>query len=186
MFINRTDAGKKLAEKLVKYKGTDCIVLGIARGGLPVAKEVASKLGCDFDIVITRKLGFPSDPETAMGAISQDGSVVLDTQNIKTMAVSEEEIKQVIDTEKKEIARRLMVYHSQKPYPNLENKIVILVDDGLATGLTAKATINFLRAKDVKKIVLAAPVAPSVVADSLRPLVDELIVLSEENNFMAV
>jgi predicted phosphoribosyltransferase len=186
MFKNREEAGKKLAEKLSKYKGKESIIVAIPRGGVVIGYEVAESLGAKLDFVITRKLGFPSDSETAMGAIAQDGSVVLDKEGINYMRVSEKELDKIKTQELKEISRRLKVYRGKRESPVFKDKIVIVVDDGVATGLTALAAIRFLKKTHPKKIVFAVPTGPSEVLNEIGREVDEVIVVETPYPFFAI
>ncbi len=186
MFKNREEAGKILAEKLSIYKDKDSIIIAIPRGGVVIGYELAMALKTGLDIVIVRKLGFPSDPETAMGAIASDGSVVLDTEGITYLQVSEKELNRVKSRELKEVIRREKKYRGNKRFPDLKKRTVIMADDGTATGLTAIAAIRFIKKRHPKKIIFAVPTGPSEVLDKIRREVDEVVVLDTPYPFFAV
>ncbi|HEX3033746.1 MAG TPA: phosphoribosyltransferase [Thermodesulfobacteriota bacterium] len=185
LFQDRKEAGKELAEKLSKYKGvTNLIVLALPRGGVPVAFEVTRHLGAPLDVFITRKLGFPDNPELAIGALAENGEVFLnnDLVNYYTKEYLEEEVLY----QKEEIKRRQALYRGELILPAFKNKTVILIDDGVATGATMIATIRALRASGIKKLVVAVPVAPEEIIEELSGLADELVVLYTPSPFIAV
>lgn len=186
MFQDRKEAGKKLAEKLSAYKDSNCIVIAIPRGGVAIGYELEKSLNAKLDVVVTHKLGFPSDPETAMGAIAPDGSVILDEEGINYMRVSEKELEKLKVRELKEIARRLKIYRGNKEYPKLKDKIVIIADDGAATGLTALAAVRFIKKSHPQKIIFAVPAGPSEVLDRIKKEVDEVVVVEMPYPFFAV
>jgi putative phosphoribosyl transferase len=186
MFENRAEAGKKLAAKLLKYKRKQAIVLGIPRGGVVTAFEVAKALNATLDLVISRKLGAPHEPELAIGAVAPDGSTFLDEELIRELQVSENYIEEMKKAEMQEIERRMKKYRGTSRYPNLKNKIVIIVDDGIATGATVLAAVKFLRKLNVGKIVVAVPVMPQESVDKIKAAVDELVVLETPSPFYAV
>src|SRR6059036_2588262 len=159
IFSNRTEAGRLLAEKLLKYAGrADVIVLGLPRGGVPVAFEVAQRLGTPFDVFIVRKLGVPGFEELAVGAIASGGVRVLNEDVMRAIPNVDEVIESVTAKETAELERREQSYRDGRPAPELRDRVVILVDDGLATGATMRAAVAALRQRGVAKIVVAAPV----------------------------
>lgn len=175
IFSDRAAAGQQLANVLDTYKNKpDVVVLGLPRGGVVTAAAVAKVLDAPLDIVITRKLGAPGNQEYAVGALTEQGTVV----GSGTAAV--------IAQEKTELARRVQQYRQGKPPLSLNHKIVILVDDGIATGLTMQAAIQSIRQQQPKQLIVAVPVAPSYTVAKLHSQVDNLIVLDQPDNFMAV
>lgn len=187
IFPNRNDAGRRLARKLEAYaERNDVFVLGIPRGGVPVAFQVAAKLGAPLDVFVVRKLGVPSQPELAFGAIASGGIRILDAQIVESMGVSEEEIERIVAAEREELDRRERVYRGRLAPLHIENKTVILVDDGIATGASTRAAIAALRLLKPARIVLAAPVAPASTCRHLRSEVDDLICLDTPETFYAI
>ncbi|MDP3973293.1 MAG: phosphoribosyltransferase family protein [Candidatus Daviesbacteria bacterium] len=184
IFKNRQSAGKILAKHL-KDKGAD-LVLAIPRGGVMVAHEVAKELKLPLDIIVTRKIGAPMQPELALGAVDRDGEVVWDENLKQELRIKNYELREELERQKQEIIRREKVYRQGRKSLNVENKTVILTDDGIATGATALAAINYLKRHEVKKIVLAVPVASKESAEKLKSEVDELIILETPRLFRAV
>lgn len=186
MFTDRTEAGRRLAERLLEYKEQDVVVLAIPRGGVVVAGEVAKGLSCPLDLIIPRKIGAPGNPELAIGAVAGEGKVMLNTQLKETLRVSSEYVEEEVQRQLAEIDRRRKRYLGDRPPVNLTGKTVIVVDDGLATGYTALAAVNAVREKKPTKIVLAVPVAPRDTYERLVGEVDELVCLSIPEFFYAV
>ncbi len=187
IFLNRVDAGRKLGKKLQSYAGrSDVLVLGIPRGGVPVAAEVAAELGAPLDVFVVRKLGVPSHEELAFGAIASGGVRVLDGEIIEEAGISEREIERVIARERQELNRRERVYRGGSPPLNLAGKTVILVDDGVATGASTLAAITALRELNPGRLVLASPVAPVSTFRRLRREVDDFVCLQAPEIFSAV
>lgn len=187
IFKNRVDAGQKLALKLTQYKSSkDAIILALPRGGVAVAKEVSRVLNLPMDLIVSRKIGAPENPEFAIGAIAEGFKGIFDQKNIEIFNVSEEYIKNEVEKEKKEIDRRLGVYRARRAPLNLEGKTAILVDDGIATGLTMIATINAAKIKGAEKVVVAAPVVSRDSAEKIKKLVDDIIYLDAPEFFAAV
>ena len=186
-FINRTEAGRLLAEKLENYANqVDVIVLGLPRGGVPVAYEVAKHLRAPLDVFIVRKLGVPGFEELAAGAIASGGVRVLNENVVRAMPYASEAIEAVTAKETAELERREQIYREGRPAPELCNKIVILVDDGLATGATMRAAVKALRERGAAKIVVAVPVGPPDTCEELAHEADEAICLSTPPFFQAV
>ena len=187
VFVNRVDAGRKLAKKLDAYAGqNDVLVLAIPRGGVPVAFQVASELSAPLDVFVVRKLGVPSREELAFGAIASGGIRVLDEQIVESMRISDLQMEQITAKEKQELDRRERVYRGNRPFPNIENKTIILVDDGIATGASTRAATSALRRLRPARIVLAVPVAPAATCKSLQGEVDDLISLFMPRFFFAI
>src|SRR6266705_2791497 len=187
IFSNRTEAGRLLAEKLLKYAGrADVIVLGLPRGGVPVAFEVAQRLGAPFDVFIVRKLGVPGFEELAVGAIASGGVRVLNEDVMRALPNADETIESITARETIELERREQSYRDGRPAPELRDRIVILVDDGLATGATMRAAVKALRQRGAAKIVVAVPVGPPDTCHELERLADETNCLSTPPFFQAV
>ncbi|HAA89693.1 MAG TPA: phosphoribosyltransferase [Peptococcaceae bacterium] len=186
VFADRSDAGKRLAEKLLKYKGEHLLVLGIPRGGVIVAAEVAKALKAPLDVVIARKIGAPFNSELAVGAVAPDGSVLYDEKMLSYFGIDKGVFENQIAAEVAEIERRLRLYRGEKEGFNCADKVVILVDDGIATGFTVQAALRFLRKQQPKRLVLAVPVIPRDTAARLNEVVDELVALLIPDVFYAV
>jgi putative phosphoribosyl transferase len=187
MFLNRSDAGSRLSSRLLQYKNRpDVIVLALPRGGVVTGYEIAHALNVPLDVLIVRKLGFPGQPELAVGAVAETGTVVLNEDIVAAGRISEDFLNHEIDRQKEEIARRVTIYRSGKGLPGLSGITVILVDDGVATGATIKAAVPALKDGNVAKLVVALPVGPPQTIGFLRQMVDELICLETPLAFMAV
>jgi putative phosphoribosyl transferase len=186
-FVNRTEAGRLLAEKLEKYANRDdVVVLGLPRGGVPVAYEVAKHLHALLDVFIVRKLGVPGFEELAAGAIASGGVRVLNEDVMRSIPYADAAIEAVTARETAELQRREHIYREGRPAPGLRDKIVILVDDGLATGATMRAAVKALRERGAAKIVMAVPVGPPDTCQELAQQADEAICLSTPPFFQAV
>ncbi len=186
MFDDRADAGRQLAQRLQHLRGDDVVVVGLPRGGVPVAAEVSAALGVPLDVVIVRKLGVPFQPEVAMGAIGEDGARVLNDDVIERTQTNEEELTAVETRERQVLDRRLALYRSSFPPISLEEKVVIVVDDGLATGSTATAACQIVRSRGAKRVVLAVPVAPADWKHRLAGIAGEMITVSLPRHFNGV
>ena len=184
MFEDRKDAGQRLAQALEKYKDQDVTVLGIPRGGVEVGYYVAKSIHAHFSMVVSRKLPLPGNPEAGFGALAEDGSTFLVERAAQW--VPEEEIETIKKAQKLEIARRIKALRKDRPLPDLRGRVVILVDDGIAMGVTMRAAIQLCRNKKAKKVVAAAPVAGEDVAAEIAETVDELVVLETPVFFQAV
>lgn len=184
MFRDRQDAGERLARALYKYKDKDALVLAIPKGGVEVAYQVAKTINAGLSIIIARKLPFPDNAEAGFGAIAEDGSTFI-FKDAGTW-LSREAIDRIIKEQKQEIERRIEILRKGKQLPEVKDRIIILVDDGIAMGSTMRACIMLCRNRKAKKIVVAAPVSGIDVADEMRELVDELIVLEQPPFFRAV
>ena len=186
-FRDRHEAGRLLAEKLSHLRDRgDVLVLGVPRGGVVVAYEIARALHVPLDVYITRKIGAPYNPELAIGAIASDGQVVLDEELIRRLGIPQEYIGEEMERQKAEIQRRLAEYRGQRPPPPLAGRTVILADDGVATGATIRAAIQALRAQKPAEIILAVPVGPPETIAHLRAEADEVVCLSTPRLFWAV
>ena len=186
-FRDRTEAGRQLAEKLDKYAGrADVIVLGLPRGGVPVAYEVAKRLHAPLDVFIVRKLGVPGFEELAAGAIASGGARVLNEDVMRAIPYAHEAIEAVTARETAELERREQIYREGRAPPELRGRIVILVDDGLATGATMRAAVKALRQRSAAKIVVAVPVGPPDTCHELEQESDETLCLSAPAFFQAV
>lgn len=186
-YRNRTQAGRLLAAELTYYKSKpDVVVLGLTRGGVPVAAEVASALQAPLDVIVVRKLGVPFQPELAMGAIAGDGTQVLDKDLVHALGITEKRVDAVVAKEREELERRERLYRGGRPPLDLKERTAILVDDGLATGSTMLAAVAFARRRLAKWIVVAVPVASVDAVDKLRKKVDECVCLATPELFLAV
>jgi putative phosphoribosyl transferase len=180
-FRDRCQAGRVLAPLLRQYAGrSDVVVLALPRGGVPIAYEIAVAIGAPLEVFTVRKLGVPGNEEFAMGAI------VLDEGVIEGLRISHSEVVRIAERERQELERREHLYRDHRPYPELEGKIVILVDDGIATGASMLAAVSALRQKDPAKIIVAVPVAPVESCALLRRHADEVICYSTPEHFGGV
>jgi putative phosphoribosyl transferase len=186
-FPNRIEAGRLLAEKLEKYAGRDdVIVLGLPRGGVPAANEVAKHLRAPLDVFIVRKLGVPGFEELAAGAIASGGVRVLNEDVLSAIPHADQAVEALTARETIELQRREQIYREGRPAPELRDRIAILVDDGLATGATMRAAIKALRQRGAAKIVVAVPVGPPDTCHEIEQQADETICLSTPEFFQAV
>lgn len=186
-FKDRQEAGIKLAEQLKKYKNNkNAIVLAIPRGGVEVGYEIARFLNARLDIIVTKKIGLPGDEEFAIGSVGPDKKVMLNEGTIRIYNVSEDYIKEMTRDVGKEIERRYKSYKGKYELQNLKGKIVILTDDGIATGFTAKAAISYIKSQNPKKLILAVPAAPSDFVEEAKKEIDEFICLHSTNLFFSI
>jgi putative phosphoribosyl transferase len=186
-FADRAEAGRMLAGKLTAYSGrADVIVLGLPRGGVPVAAAVASILKLPVDVFVVIKLGTLWQQELAMGAIAEGGVQVLDLSLAKLLAIPEQEIKEVVAAARKELESRISAYRGARPLLDLNGKTVILVDDGIATGCSILAAIAATRRKGAARIVVAVPVAPASGCSAIQMEADELVSVAQQEMFVAV
>jgi putative phosphoribosyl transferase len=184
---NRKAAGQALAEALRAYRDRDdVVVLGLPRGGVPVAMEVAVALDAPLDLMLVRKLGTPGQEELAMGAIASGDSRVINEDVVRALAISPQMIERVAAEERNELKRREQAYRGERPWPKLANQCVILVDDGLATGATMRAAVESVRTQLPARIVVAVPVAPPDTVTMLRQQADEVVCLAEPEPFRAI
>lgn len=186
-FKDRHEAGKRLAEALSSYRQTsDLLVLALPRGGVPVAWEVAQALDAELDVLVVRKLGVPWQPELAMGAIAGNGVRVLHEDMVRSLHIAEEEIEDIVRRETEELKRREVAYRGDRPKPTIQDRTVIVVDDGLATGATMQAAVQALREQSPARIAVAVPVAPPDTADSMTRYADEVVCLMQPAGFGSV
>lgn len=186
-FRDRREAGRALAEELTSYRGKDnVLVLGLARGGVPVAWEIAAALGAELDVFLVRKLGVPRWSELAMGALASGGGVVMNDNVISSLHITDEQVREVIDSETAELTRREQAYRGGRPLADPEGKIVILVDDGIATGASMMAAVRAIRAAKPQSIVVAVPVGPESVCQELTREADDVVCATMPPAFEAV
>ena len=185
MFRDRSDAGRQLANKLEKYRGTEAVVVGLPRGGVPVAAEVARHLGLPLDIIGVRKLGVPGQEELAMGAIGEGGVKVMNETLLGHLRISVDHIARVEQEQQGVLAERLATFRSGKPEVSLTGRTALIVDDGLATGATARVACQVARARGAARVVLAVPVAPVEEAAGF-PDADEVVVVATPDPFFGV
>jgi len=186
-FADRGQAGQQLAEELSEYADQgDVVVLGLPRGGVPVAFEVAEALDAPLDVFVVRKLGVPGNPELAMGAIASGGVRVMNTGVVERLGISESTIERVAQEEREILEDRERIYRGARPGVDLKGKIVLLVDDGLATGATMRAAVSALREHNPEKIVVAVPTAPPDVCADFEDMVDEIVCLTTPRPFFGV
>ena len=177
-FADRSEAGQQLAAQLRSYADrADVWVLGLPRGGVPIAYEIAKALHLPLDICLVRKLGVPEQPELAMGAIASGGIMVLNQEVLRSFHISDSVVQKVAAVEQQELERREQVYRGNRPMPEVSDRTVILADDGIATGSTLRAAVAILREQEPERIVVAVPVAPPASCEQLKTVVDELICL---------
>ena len=184
MFKNRKDAGEKLARALERYRVENPLILAIPRGGVEVGLQVAKKMNADFSLIIARKLPFPDNPEAGFGAIAENGSTFV-FENAHYWLAGET-IEQIKQQQIAEIDRRVKALRGGNPLPEIANRTVILIDDGIAMGSTMRAAIGLCRNRQAGKIVVAVPVAGKEIAEQIRKQVDELVVLEIPVSFRAV
>lgn len=186
-FQNRMEAGQQLATRLKTYANrSDVLVLGLPRGGVPVAYEVAHALNLPLDICLVRKLGVPAHKELAMGAIASDGVRVLNYDVISWLGITSKTIDAVAARELRELQRRDRAYRGDRPQPEIRDRTVILVDDGIATGSTMRAAIGVLKPQHPARLIVAVPVAPPETCAEFRAEVDEVVCLMMPENFYAI
>jgi putative phosphoribosyl transferase len=187
LFADREDAGRHLAKVLRSYAGRpDVVVLGLPRGGVPVACAVAEALGAPLDVFLVRKLGFPGNEEFAMGAIASGGVRVLNEPIVARYRVPAETVEAIAHEEARELVRRERSYRGDRPPLDVRGKTVIVVDDGLATGFSMRAAVTALRSLGPRSIVVAVPVGPRETVDELREVADDVVCLATPEPFLAV
>lgn len=186
MFRNRQEAGQILAQKLKDFKGKDVIILGLARGGVVVAWEIAEDLQAPFDVLVVRKIGAPGNEELAIGAVGPDKTVFWEEALCRGLGVDENYKKKILEIKAKEREEKEDLLRQGRKALLLKGKAVILVDDGIATGATTQAALFWIKSQKPQKVILATPVAPPEVVEKLRPQVDKLICLKIEPDFWAV
>lgn len=187
LFRDRRQAGQRLAKALQDFEiPDDAIVLGLARGGVPVAYEVAKALELPFDAFIVRKLGAPGQPELAIGAIASAETRILNDHIIRVLGISQDALDAVTENERRELRRREKLYRKDRPSPDLTGRVVLIVDDGLATGATMRVAIEAIRQKNPAQIIAACPVAPQKTCQELSQLADHMLCLATPDPFFGV
>jgi len=189
MFRNRVDAGRRLADLLLASAvigGGEVVVLGLPRGGVPIAAEIAQALGAPLDLIVVRKLGLPSQPELAMGAIGEDGVHVENEDVMASAALCAFDIEAMVRRERVELTRRAKRYRDSRPRLDLRGRCAVIVDDGIATGSTARAACRVARAHGASRIVLAVPVAPKAAVSALHDVYDQMLCVANPEPFYAV
>ncbi|MCL1977655.1 MAG: phosphoribosyltransferase [Candidatus Bathyarchaeota archaeon] len=186
IFLNRIDAGRQLADALKTQSFVDGLILAIPRGGVVIGFEVAETLELPLDIIIPRKIGSPENPELAIGAMTEDGTAILDENLISYLNVSKDYIYHESEKQKQEIQRRMQVYRQNEPYPDLEGRDVIVVDDGIATGSTMKAALVSVKNRGAKSVIAAIPVGPTTTIEELKQQADRVFCLYMPEVFYAI
>ena len=175
IFENRYDAGRKLAEKLKEYADKSAVVLGIPNGGVAVALGVALAIGAEFDLVISRKIPLPLSPEGGFGSVTDDGTIILDENLVKQAGLSQQQINYQVSQVRSTIRQRSLLYHKDRPPLSVTGRLVIIVDDGLASGYTMRAAIESLRHRKPEKIIAAVPVGPAHVVQEVQKVADRVV-----------
>ena len=187
MFKNREEAGGLLAAELVMYRDDPAaIVFGLPRGGVVVACQLSLALHLPLNVLITRKIGAPGNPEYALGAVGETGAVYWNREALFSLTLSEQELASAVRAQEKEVARRVALYREGRPFPDLTDRTVMIVDDGLATGATFFAAVATARQRNPHRVIGALPVGPRATVREARSLVDQLIVLRVPEPFYAV
>jgi len=185
-FADRAEAGRRLAEALGGRLVAPPVVLALPRGGVPVAFEVATALDAPLEVFVARKVGAPGHPERGIGAVAEGGAQVADAAALRALRLSADDFEQLAAAERDELARRVRRYRGDRPLPELAGRDVLLVDDGLATGVTAEAALRALRGRRPGRLVLAAPAGAPPTAARLRSVADEVVCVIEPAGFLAV
>ncbi|HEY6283105.1 MAG TPA: phosphoribosyltransferase family protein [Nitrososphaerales archaeon] len=186
LFRNREEAGRKLAGALMEFKGKDVVVLGIPRGGVVVANEVAKALGAPLDIVVTRKIEAPGEPEYALGAVTQEGDVIMDRQAAESLGATPAYLDDQVRKKKEEVKERMQRLRGDAPYPRLEGRVVVIVDDGIATGSSVSAAVMSVKKRKPKEVVVAVPVAPADAVEALASEGARVVCLETPGPFLAI
>lgn len=185
-FKDRVEAGRKLAEALEEFQGRDAVVLGIPRGGVVVANEVARALAAPLDIVVARKIGAPGEPEFALGAVTQEGDVVMDRREAESYGATPSFLDSHVSKAREEVNERLKRLRGDAPYPRLEGKLVLIIDDGMATGNSMKAAVASAKKRKPGEVVVAVPVASKESVEALREEPTRVVCLETPGSFFAV
>ena len=185
-FEDRRDAGRKLAAKLSRFRDGRCVVLGLPRGGVPVGYEISRSLGAPLDVFVSRKLGAPGQPEFGIGAVAAGGVRVLNTDVIRRLGITDEYVERITAQEVAEVNRRLRFFRGGRPEMEVVGRTAILVDDGLATGVTAHAAVQALKLRKPGRLILAAPVCAAQTAELFASQVDELLCLVSSSDLGAI
>lgn len=175
IFENRYDAGRKLAERLAEYAGKAAVVLGIPNGGVAVALNVALVLGADLDLVISRKIPLPLNPEGGFGSVTDDGTMILNEEVVRRAGLSQQQINYQVSRVRADIRSRSLLYHGDRPPLKIAGRMVIIVDDGLASGYTMRAAIESVRHRQPEKVIAAAPVGSESAIQELQKVADRVV-----------
>jgi len=175
VFKDRTEAGHLLAEKLVKYRNSDAMILGIPSGGVPIASVISNALGRPMDLIIVRKIQIPYNPEAGFGAVGPEGDIILNEQVLNQLSLTEKEMKAQIQKTIEVIKKRDQLFRQKKPFPVLRDKNIIVVDDGLASGYTMFAAIRFIKKKGPRRVIVAVPTGSERTVELVLSVVDELV-----------
>jgi len=186
LFVDRKDAGKMLAASLTEYRGQNALVLGIPRGGVPLAAEVAEAIEGELDVIVARKLGAPGSPELAIGAVTSNGGRYLNDRLIEEIGVSNDYLQRIAAAEMDEAHRRETKFREDRPAPKIEGRTVIVVDDGLATGATMRASVRSVLKSAPAKLIVAVPVGSRAACESLEAEADEVVCLNRPEAFFGV
>lgn len=187
MFVDRLDAGKKLAVRLQAYTDNpNLLILALPRGGVPVAAVVSAALRAPFDVFLVRKIGVPLHPELAMGAVAEGGVKVLNRELVDELGVRESEVEKVSAEEQRELERRVRAFRGSRELPPIDGKVVILIDDGLATGSTMEAAVMAMRQRKPAKVIVAVPVAARETVERMKTIADEVVCVEIPDPFQAV
>ena len=186
LFRNREEAGRRLAKALEGFKGRDTVVLGIPRGGVVVANEVAKALGARLDVVVTRKIEAPGEPEYALGAVTQEGEVIMDRQAAESLGASPAYLDDQVRKKREEVRERMERLRGSAPYPDLRGKVVVIVDDGIATGSSVGAAVMSVRKRNPREVVVAVPVAPRDALEVLKEEGAKVVCLETPGPFLAI
>lgn len=176
-FADRRDAGRQLARRLAPFAGERLVVVALPRGGVPVADEVARALAAPLEILAVRKLGAPHNPEYGIGAVAEDGTTVIDAEAVQVLGIRNGELDAIAARESAELERRVAAYRGDRPAPDLRDRVVVIVDDGVATGMTDTAALRAARRQHPRQLVLAVPVCPPDALGRLRAEADEVVAL---------
>jgi len=186
LFADRREAGRQLAHRLIPNASLEPLVVGLPRGGVPVAAEVADRLGAELDVIVVRKLGCPWQPELGIGAIAEGGVRVLNDALVEEVGIGRDQLDAETAREGAELARRVGRYRGDRAPIPVANRVVIVVDDGLATGYTARAAIESLRRRGARRVILAVPVAPEDSIAAMRDVADEVVVVDVPSWFLSI
>lgn len=186
MFEDRVEAGRMLTQLLMRYKNDDSIIFTLPRGGVVVGYEIAKEMDIPLDVLISRKIGAPSNPEFGIGAVSEGNVVLLNDQVIKSLDISKDKLEELIDIEREEVKRRIKLYRNNRPVIPTYLKTVILVDDGLATGVTAEAAIESIKKLKPKQIIFASPICSYQTSKILAKEVDSVVCIMTPHDLEAI
>lgn len=185
-FQNREEAGRRLAERLLRYRDENPLVLALPRGGVPVGAEISHALDAPLDVIIARKLGAPGQPELAIGAVAPGGVRLVNERVVRWLGIPDDWIEEAAEKELEEVQRRMQRFRGERQAPEIADRSVVLVDDGIATGMTARAAIQAIRAGEPRKLILAVPVCAKETAEKLAEEADELVCLEIPEDLWAI